>query len=199
MAVFTVSRQVAPVFGDGSCQPAQSQDGISLNDRTVSEKQKCPSASLFHTLCRDTLNMKTFRPMVDKHVRVSDGYLPILTRLLRKGWIRQPMQDQHFRISWYLHVHLIHRGPFSYQSTWSCVTYLDICTLKYTLSAITAPIGRAQRYCGIPSCPKYTQVTSDGYLIKGAEHVHLRETWRVLDRLRTSYSSLLGQCSDVFD
>lgn len=51
--------------------------------------------------------------------------------------------------------------------------YLDICTLKYTLSAITPPVCQGERHCGIPSCPKYTQVTSDGYLIKGAEHTCL--------------------------
>lgn len=45
-AFFTVSRQVAPVLTDNGGQPAQSQDRIPLDDRTIPEKQTCPSASL---------------------------------------------------------------------------------------------------------------------------------------------------------
>lgn len=37
-AAVTVSRQVALIFGEGSSQATQSQDGVSLNNRTVSEE-----------------------------------------------------------------------------------------------------------------------------------------------------------------
>lgn len=50
----------------------------------------------------------------------------------------------------------------------------DLCTSDVLSNIAAAVTGPGEMRCGIPSSPKSIQVTSDAYLMKVAEQVHIR-------------------------